>query len=183
MRISKSNLGDVFRAKKCGVETMQLKGYELIEECFVDNSGLGTENEPALTKTGFQNRMVYLIDKHGTLTAKITSVGQFQVYVGFFKKTGKSISKKIGYNLYEINYPEKYAIRYHDTDILTFTDKTCTLNSGGWHTSTTKKYMNKYLPKGFYVFQKNFVWYLKNNIENKIIPFSDGMKIETPNIK
>ena len=51
-------------------------------------------------------------------------------------------------------------IRLHLTDIITFNpDGSCTLNSGGWQTVTTKDRMNKFL-SGWYVIQKKSIWYL-----------------------
>jgi len=54
--------------------------YELVEEFFVDNSGLGTEEELALTAEMFLEKV-----KKGLYYA-ITAEGQFQVYVGAFRK-------------------------------------------------------------------------------------------------
>jgi len=89
MRITKDNINDVFKAKKASVETMELKGFELIKELFADNSGLGASDELALTRNQFIKEVEQLVTENGSLTAKITSEGQFQVYVGLFKKTGQ----------------------------------------------------------------------------------------------
>jgi hypothetical protein len=54
------------------------KGYKLVDTLFVDSSGFGSENEPALTYNQLINRLVvgrgYAILKQG----------QFQCYVGEF---------------------------------------------------------------------------------------------------
>lgn len=54
---------------------------------------------------------------------------------------------------------ENYAIRYHETDIVTIhPNNSVTLNSGGWRTMTTKAKMNEYAPCG--ISQANGVWYI-----------------------
>ncbi len=55
-------------------------GWTLIERLFVDNSGFGSPNEPALTAEQFINKV-----KEGFGYA-IIEEGQFQVYIGVFKK-------------------------------------------------------------------------------------------------
>jgi hypothetical protein len=52
------------------------KGWKKVNEYFCDSSGLGSEDEPALTIREFKNKLVV-----GRGYA-ITSEGQFQVYVG-----------------------------------------------------------------------------------------------------
>ena len=134
-----NNWQDVFKAKHSTVETMQLQGYELIEELFVDSSGFGIESEPALTVDSFENKIQSLLNEYGKLTAKITMAGQFQVYVGLFKKTGKKMSTRVANNTLLIDYGNgKRAIRLHDTDIITENgDGTITIDNGGWATRTT----------------------------------------------
>lgn len=56
------------------------KGWELVGTLFVDSSGWGSPGEPALTQDQFMNRM-----KAGMGYAVIKA-GEFQVYVGEFKK-------------------------------------------------------------------------------------------------
>ena len=50
------------------------------------------------------------------------------------------------------------------------------LNTGGWHSVTTKSRLNAILSElkcGFRVFQKNFDWYLSTN--HQTVDFWDGM--------
>lgn len=177
MKISINNINKVYKAKRSSVETMQLKGYELIKELFVDNSGFGASDEPALTRSQFEIELEAILTKHGELTAKITNVGQFQVYIGLFKKTGKNKSKRIGNNTLEIIYSDgSKAIRLHDTNVVTFKKDKIILDSGGWRTNTTKARINQYSP--FTVYQKDFDWFVVvNNDWSKLIPFKDGMKL------
>lgn len=68
---------EVFKCKKTSKD---IKGYELVQEFFVDNSGFGSESEPALTPAMFLREV-----KAGYYYG-ITNIGQFQVYIGEFKK-------------------------------------------------------------------------------------------------
>ncbi len=177
MKITTANIKDIYKSEKSSIETMELKGYELIENLFVDSSGFGAEDEMALTGNQFEKRVLEIVAKEGTVTAKITDAGQFQVYVGLFKKTGTSKVEKIGNNTYRVDYPTSEAIRLHDTDILTFEADHVTLNSGGWQTHTTKARLNEYLPAGVHVEQKNFDWYVVDSRDNTRKEFQDGMTI------
>lgn len=180
MKITINNLQDVFKSKKASVEMMELKGYQLIDELFVDSSGFGADDEPAMTKLQFETKLQEIVAIHGTVISKITKVGQFQVYVGLFKKTGKAIAKKIDNNTYRIETSGGYKIRLHDTDILTFGNGEVTIRNGGYYTKTTKDRINKYLPRGLYMTQKDFRWLLidsRNEKEIGTLPFGGVMTI------
>src|SRR3990167_4788568 len=174
MAIGLNNIEDVFKAPKSSVETMELKGYTLIEEFFVDNSGFGAPNEPAWTAPGFLDKVEEIVKIHGPVVPTITNSGQFQVYVGLFQKTGHKTAKKIGNNTYQVETDNGYAIRLHDTNILIFESDHVTLNSGGWQTSTTKSRMNQYLPSGVSISQKNYEWFVNDTRDNTVKPFTDG---------
>jgi hypothetical protein len=58
------------------------KGWEMEEELFVDSSGFGQEDEPSLTMESFVKKM-----EEGKGYA-VTSQGQFQVYVGVYRRVG-----------------------------------------------------------------------------------------------
>lgn len=70
-------------------------------------------------------------------------------------------------------------IRLHLTDIITRqTNGDIILNSGGWKTVTTKDRLNSYLqPLGFYISQRNSVWYIKKDGKDTDYIFNDGMII------
>jgi len=89
MIINKYNIQDVFKAEEKEIEVMENRGYELIEELFADNSRLGASDELALTRDQFLDRVTELIAEHEELDARITKVGQFQVYIGLFKQLNK----------------------------------------------------------------------------------------------
>lgn len=171
MKITLDTMDKVFRAKKSSVETMELKGYRLIEEFFVDSSGFGADYELALTKENFLVKLTELLKEHGQLTAKITGNGQFQVYVGLFKKNTRAVGKIVGNNTLEIKKDHKRIIRLYDTDILTFLDNgKIVFNSGGFNTRTTTARMNEFLYKG-YVYRKN--WELMYHYNGKDYKFEN----------
>jgi hypothetical protein len=176
MKLTKNNLKDVYRSKLCDVETMELKGYEFIENLFVDSLGFGQEDEPAMTISYFERRLIELINKYGVVYSAISSVGQFQVNVGIYKK-GKRKAKKVANNTLRIETEKGYIIRLHDTNILEFDGKGYILDSGGFMTKTTKERLNEYLPEPFYISQKNFEWFITIGNDGEKIPFFDGIKL------
>lgn len=181
MKITISNIDLVYKAKQASIETMELKGYKLIENIMVDNSGFGRDEELAYTRGQFESHLINLLNEHGSLTAKITEVGQFQVYIGLFKKVGKAKAKKIANNTLRIDDGNgNYRIRLHDTDIITYKDGVYTLNNGGYATKTTKSRMNQYLPPKFFVQQIDYQWYLGQLVNDKPVlkPYTNGMTIK-----
>jgi hypothetical protein len=82
--------------------------------------------------------------------------------------------RKVGNNTYAyILLDGSVAIELHGTKVVTIhPDDSVTLNSGGYHTSTTKKRINQYSPVR--VYQKNYEWFLSDGT-----PFEDRM-IVTP---
>jgi len=75
-------------------------------------------------------------------------------------------------------------VSYHKTDVVKFTKKVITLNSGGWKTATTKNRMvqaSNQFGLGFSVFQKQGGWFVDpdtSDIMSEIVAFSDGMTID-----
>lgn len=71
---------------------------------------------------------------------------------------------------------------YHWTDVVVvsydhgYKERRVKLDSGGWQTATTKNRMNQasnQFDLGFYVFQKNFEWYVK--VGEDTLEFEDNM--------
>lgn len=62
-------------------------GYTEIDELFVDSSGLGADDEPALTINQLNKRLVNLYNDHGEFAAAITGAGQFQIYITIYKRS------------------------------------------------------------------------------------------------
>lgn len=67
--------------------------WERVEELFCDSSGLGSSGEAALTKEQLCAKLVKYLGSKDTYGFAITQAGQFQVYVGVYKKV-KPAKKK-----------------------------------------------------------------------------------------
>jgi len=97
--------------------------------------------------------------------------------------------KPIGNNTrlyFESAWHEKhYTIRLHGNVIMKiYRDRVVPLD-GGWRTVTTKARLNEHLPQGFYVFQKNWDWFIQdmntNADEATVYPFGDVYYIHNDN--
>jgi hypothetical protein len=178
MKITLNNIDDIFKSKISNHEILTLKGYTEIETLFCDSSGFGTSNEPALTKDQLLLKVKRLVEKHGTLHAFITSVGQFQVYITLYKKDRKSTIQKLALNTYKITTLTGYKIKYYNTDIVEYKDGAYILNSGGYYTKTTKDRINNAIPPIYYINQKNGAWYINNRTTGEKIEFKDNIIIK-----
>ena len=63
-------------------------------------------------------------------------------------------------------------IRLHGNIIMEIFLHHIELSDGGWRTVTTKERLNRYLPRGFRVYQKDWVWYLRDS--NNDIDYNFG---------
>lgn len=59
-----------------------------LETLFVDSSGFGSEDEPALSMGQFKEALQALMEEHGPLLLAIEDQGQFQVYVAVWATGG-----------------------------------------------------------------------------------------------
>ena len=64
------------------------KESERLDTLFVDSSGFGAEDEPALTIRGFKERLSDLCRQHGPLMCAIEDQGPFQVHVAVWRADG-----------------------------------------------------------------------------------------------
>ena len=70
-------------------------------------------------------------------------------------------------------------VRYHSTNVVTFDKYSIQLQSGGWHTATTKLRMNQASSQfglGFCVSQRDFEWFI--TYKGKKNYYVDGMTLE-----
>lgn len=178
MKINLHNIKDAYKSKQCNAETMELRGYEHIKTLFVDSSGFGQEDEPALTTNQFEKELAEIIKEHGEVYCTVLDSGMFQVYIGVFKKLRKSNMIRKSGNVYERIEGDDLIVRLYDTDIVRNNEKTTTLNSGGYRTRTTSKWINSYLPSQWSLYQKAFEWYLTNSQTGQTIKFEDGIVID-----
>ena len=87
--------------------------------------------------------------------------------------------RKIGNNTWlERRENSAIALRLHNTDILVFLSNGDTvLNSGGWHTVTTKSRINEHMSTGWGLSQKNYDWYLRNYTTGQKVEYQDSITI------
>jgi hypothetical protein len=62
------------------------KGWTMVEHFMADATGLGSENEPALTPRQLKARLVRDVDAGNRYGYAIVEVGQFQVVIGVFER-------------------------------------------------------------------------------------------------
>lgn len=160
MKITQDTIAKVYKAQPIGRDTAELLGYELVDELFVDSSGFGQDGEAALTTGQLEQRLKHLLAEHGTLHAFITGAGMFQVYIGLFTKTGQKRAKRLSRNVLLIDRDDgRRVVRLYDTDIATDNgDGTLTLNTGGYNTVTTSKWLNRLTDVS--VYRKNWVMHV-----------------------
>lgn len=78
---------------------------------------------------------------------------------------GRRESRKIGNNTYaERLGPDAIGIRLHRTHVVILSPVRVVLNSGGWHTNTTKDRINTFLPGGWHVEQEKGRWYIRLDV-------------------
>lgn len=73
------------------------------------------------------------------------------------------------------------AIQLHNTVVAKIDNGAIIVNSGGWHTNTTKTAINRFLSligSDFGVMQKKGEWFLTNG--KTTVPFTDNMKVPGP---
>jgi len=155
-------------------------GYELMQNFFVDNSGFGSDDEPALTFSNFLDKV-----KAGYFYG-IRDVGQFQVNIGEYRKLNKKelteknpdiiSSKKVKNNTRLTVYANgDKVLRLHSTDIIKWQGNKIILNSGGWDTMTTRARFNEFLPNYIKVVRiKGVTYILKDGQKTE---FSDGIEV------
>lgn len=80
-------------------------------------------------------------------------------------RLGKRASLNIGWHTKLLRYDNgRIAVRYHDTDVVTYLpDGRVELRTGGWKSQTTKRRMEDY--SAAYVWSDNGIWYVKPRSE------------------
>jgi len=83
----------------------------------------------------------------------------------------KDAGKPIGNNTRLMKRGNDFAIRLHETDVVTIHENdTYTLKTDGWYTVTTKDRINRYSPA--HVAQMNWLWYCNG------VRFYEGMTLD-----
>jgi hypothetical protein len=98
----------------------------------------------------------------------------YEYWKEFIAKGRNKHSRKVANNTDVIDRGDHVAIRLHNTDVVeVYPDGTYVLDSGGWHTVTTKQRINEYSPAN--VYQKDWNWYLWPGDKE----FSDNMRVDS----
>lgn len=93
----------------------------------------------------------------------------------FAKARDPSKGAVIASNTRVVKDGDNFAVKYHDTNVVTVTpDNTIILNSGGWHSNTTKARFNEYADS-VAVSQAKGLWTVYT--AKGRYPFADGMTI------
>ncbi len=93
----------------------------------------------------------------------------------FAKAKDKTTGKPVKLNTRIVQVGPDYAIRFYETDIVTFKpDGSIVLNSGGYRTATTKQRINEFAPM-LTITQKNGLWYVQ--AQDQTVLFTDNMVI------
>jgi hypothetical protein len=66
-------------------------GWVLVETLFCDSSGLGYEDDPALTVDGLKRKVIDWLNRDATVGFAVLDAGEFQVYVGVFSQDETAI--------------------------------------------------------------------------------------------
>lgn len=88
--------------------------------------------------------------------------------------------KPLGRSTRLIDHGVYFAVAYHWTVVVSiYCNGAYRLNSGGYRTVTTKRRINQYLPFGWYLWQKDFVWYVSKpwTLGTPTYIFRDGFRI------
>lgn len=89
----------------------------------------------------------------------------YRTFLDLTTRLGTRDSLKIGNNTYAERLGSNViGIRLHGTHVVTLSPHRIVLNSGGWHTVTTKDRLNTFLPFGWGVVQVRGLWYLRHRV-------------------
>ena len=78
------------------------------------------------------------------------------------KSKGKPIGNNTRLYFYDagIGHESYYNIRLHGNQIMQIYRDRIVPMDGGWQSVTTKERLNRYIPRGFHVYQSNWQWYI-----------------------
>ena len=124
----------------------------------------------------------------GSSAQAIANVRSYAEADAFLAEKGVDSRKICGNNTYVERRGEDIAVRYHQTDIITFLKAAApliVLDTGGWHTQSTKQRLSQFLPAGVTVFSFKGQWRVGNgqhwaqtkaDLVGSVI-FTDGLRL------
>ena len=80
------------------------------------------------------------------------------------------------------SYADQVRVYLHGNHIasLDTASHALTLKDGGWQSNTTKSRLNALLDEfvpSMGIFQKDWVWYLRDSLDGSVVPFISGMEV------
>lgn len=120
---------------------------------------------------------------------RIPGSGPTDLYAKLALNIRNRESKKVGRNTYIIKYPDRLAVRFYRTDVVTaYPDGKVVVKTGGWRPGggmgagvTTRDRINTWLTSGWHIFQQSYEWFWFNYRANQgmwdsdfKLPFNDG---------
>ena len=80
------------------------------------------------------------------------------------------------------SYADQVRVYLHGNHIASLDTAThaLTLKDGGWQSNTTKSRLNALLDEfvpSMGIFQKDWVWYLRDSLDGSVVPFISGMEV------
>jgi hypothetical protein len=180
----------------------ELNGVKRVPRQFMRPMGAGSEVRKRERKSGLQpdgsyhfgeDREQYDADSddyHVNGAKMKANLHSWIVAKSFFERHRRGSEAKLGHNtvLREVFTGERGSedvqVVLHDTPIVTFhADGTLTLNSGGWHSVTTKARINEILPMHIQIQQIKGTWWVVEYAGRGVgavgpkLKFFDGMRI------
>jgi hypothetical protein len=91
----------------------------------------------------------------------------------YYKTTFNGIKLVKGCHV-EVVSPNTLSVVHYNIEILRKEGNIYTLKNGGHFSHTTKKMINRLLPEGYYLKQKDSEWFIKT-IDGKVIEWREGV--------
>ncbi len=113
--------------------------------------------------------------KSSSFILRFPSIGE--AHAECARVLGKREERKVGNNTtLRRDSDGGYVIRYHSTDIIMVREKSVTLETRGWQTSTTKLRLNAILPRDYSITQADSLWTLHKR-PGESFAFADGITL------
>lgn len=158
----------------------------------------GDPNQPALASSADDLDPKSEVMRYADEPFTIRSGSPTDLYQRLTNKLGTRPSKKVGNNTYVVRHPDRLAVKFHQTDVVTaFPDGRIVVNSGGWKPgsgghgynpgwrsepgTTTMARMNDWLSSGWQIYRLKGEWYWYNRgsgvrhwESDTRLPYTDG---------
>lgn len=109
------------------------------------------------------------------MTQYYNSRNDYDIIRDYILNGRSKIERKVAHNTIARIDEDTIIIKYHASDIVFLTDDSIRLESDGYKTSTTKERLNWYIPKNWYLYQQNHIWYIKHFNADRTWIFKDGL--------